>query len=76
MTMLLTNVAKFAAELKMPADVLLEQLRAAGVNKTSPQDGLTEADKEQLLSALRRAHGVDDALRKNFTLLMKWLLRQ
>jgi translation initiation factor IF-2 len=64
MTMLLTNVAKFAAELKMPADVLLEQLRAAGVNKTSPQDGLTEADKEQLLSALRRAHGVDDALRK------------
>ena len=62
--MLLTNVAKFAAELKMPADVLLEQLRAAGVNKTSPQDGLTEADKEQLLSALRRAHGVDDALRK------------
>jgi translation initiation factor IF-2 len=64
MTMLLTNVAKFAAELKMPADVLLEQLRAAGVNKTSPQDGLTETDKEQLLSALRRAHGVDDALRK------------
>ncbi len=62
--MLLTNVAKFAAELKMPADVLLEQLRAAGVNKTSPQDGLTETDKEQLLSALRRAHGVDDALRK------------
>jgi len=62
--MLLTNVAKFAAELKMPSDVLLEQLRAAGVNKTSPQDGLTEADKEQLLSALRRAHGVDDALRK------------
>ena len=25
-----TNVSKFAAELRMPADVLLEQLRAAG----------------------------------------------
>jgi translation initiation factor IF-2 len=64
MTMVLTNVAKFAAELKMPADVLLEQLRSAGVNKSSPQDSLTEADKEQLLAALRRAHGADDPLKK------------
>jgi translation initiation factor IF-2 len=69
--MLLTNVAKFAAELKMPSDVLLEQLRAAGVNKNSEQDGLTEADKEQLLAALRRAHGVDDARKKKITLTRK-----
>jgi translation initiation factor IF-2 len=69
--MLLTNVAKFAAELKMPSDVLLEQLRAAGVNKSSEQDGLTEADKEQLLAALRRAHGVDDARKKKITLTRK-----
>ena len=62
--MVLTNVAKFAAELKMPTDVLLEQLRTAGVNKSSPQDSLTEADKEQLLTALRRAHGADDPLKK------------
>ncbi len=62
--MVTTNVAKFAAELKMPADVLLEQLRAAGVNKSSPEDSLTETDKEQLLSALRRAHGADDPLKK------------
>ena len=27
------NVANFAAELKMPADVLLQQLKAAGVAK-------------------------------------------
>ncbi|MBP8309115.1 MAG: translation initiation factor IF-2 N-terminal domain-containing protein, partial [Burkholderiaceae bacterium] len=44
MTMVMTNVAKFAAELKMPADVLLEQLKAAGVTKSSPDDSLTEAD--------------------------------
>lgn len=43
--MVMTNVAKFAAELKMPADVLLEQLKAAGVTKSSPDDSLTEADK-------------------------------
>ena len=62
--MVMTNVAKFAAELKMPADVLLEQLRAAGVTKSSPDDSLTEADKEQLLTALRRSHGADDPLKK------------
>lgn len=32
------NVANFAAELKMPADVLLQQLKAAGVGKQSVDD--------------------------------------
>jgi translation initiation factor IF-2 len=40
-----TNVSNFAAELKVPAEVLLEQLRAAGVEKRSAADNLTEADK-------------------------------
>ncbi len=62
--MVMTNVAKFAAELKMPADVLLEQLKAAGVTKSSPDDALSEADKERLLTALRRSHGADDPLKK------------
>ena len=66
-----TNVAKFAAELKMPADALLEQLKAAGVHKRSPEDTLTEADKEQLLVALRRAHGADDAPKRKITLTRK-----
>ena len=66
-----TNVEKFAAELKVPAEVLLEQLRDAGVNKSSPADSLTEADKEQLLAALRRAHGADDAAKKKITLTRK-----
>ena len=38
------NVETFAAELKVPADVLLEQLRAAGVQKRSASDALSEAD--------------------------------
>ncbi|HQD81752.1 MAG TPA: translation initiation factor IF-2 associated domain-containing protein, partial [Quisquiliibacterium sp.] len=66
-----TNVSRFAAELKMPAEVLLEQLRAAGVNKKSPDDPLTETDKEQLLAALRRAHGGEDASKKKITLTRK-----
>ncbi|MFN7836163.1 MAG: translation initiation factor IF-2 [Burkholderiaceae bacterium] len=51
------TVAQFAAELKMPAGILLEQLRSAGVDKHSDTDMVTEADKTRLLDSLRRAHG-------------------
>jgi translation initiation factor IF-2 len=52
-----TSVAQFASELKVPPSVLLEQLRAAGVDKRVPEDSLTESDKSRLLEYLRRAHG-------------------
>ena len=66
------NVEKFAAELKMPTDVLLEQLRSAGVRKASAQDDLTESDKAALLSALRRAHGgPEDEAKKKITITRK-----
>jgi translation initiation factor IF-2 len=51
------NVAQFATELKMPADLLLTQLRAAGVEKSSASDPLSKEDKDKLLGHLRRAHG-------------------
>jgi len=51
------NVDQFATELKMPADLLLTQLRAAGVDKSSASDPLSKEDKDKLLSHLRRAHG-------------------
>ncbi|MEY4862495.1 MAG: Translation initiation factor, partial [Pseudomonadota bacterium] len=66
-----TNVSSFAAELRMPADVLLQQLRSAGVDKRSPDDLLTEADKAMLLAALRRAHGADEAPKKKITVVRK-----
>ncbi|QBC31571.1 translation initiation factor IF-2 [Pandoraea sp. XY-2] len=62
------NVAQFAAELKMPAGVLLEQLKAAGVEKLSADDSLTEADKARLLEHLRRSHGAGDGDKKKITL--------
>ncbi|MCO5118648.1 MAG: translation initiation factor IF-2 [Burkholderiaceae bacterium] len=65
------TVSAFAAELKMPTDVLLEQLSAAGVRKTSPDDSLSEADKEQLLVALRKAHGGEGAPKRKITLTRK-----
>ncbi|MGE0875632.1 MAG: translation initiation factor IF-2 [Burkholderiales bacterium] len=52
-----TSVAQFASELKVPPSVLLEQLRAAGVDKRVPEDSLTETDKSRLLDYLRRSHG-------------------
>ena len=65
------TVSAFAAELKMPTDVLLEQLSAAGVRKSSPDDSLSEADKEQLLLALRKAHGGEGAPKRKITLTRK-----
>ena len=47
--MAVTTVAQFAAELNRPAGTLLEQLQSAGVAKKSPDDALTESDKERLL---------------------------
>jgi translation initiation factor IF-2 len=67
-----TNVGQFAAELKMPESALLEQLRAAGVEKKSVEDVLSADDKAKLLEALRRAHGTEaGAEKKKITLTRK-----
>jgi translation initiation factor IF-2 len=66
------NVAQFATELKMPADLLLTQLRDAGVEKSSTSDELSKADKDKLLDHLRRSHGVAaDGEKKKITLTRK-----
>jgi translation initiation factor IF-2 len=52
-----TSVAQFASELKVPPSVLLEQLRAAGVEKRVAEDSLSEQDKARLLEYLRKSHG-------------------
>lgn len=48
----------------MPADVLLEQLKSAGVSKNSEADAVTEADKGKLLESLRKAHGSESGQKK------------
>src|SRR5688572_9825298 len=59
-----TSVAQFASELKVPPSVLLEQLRAAGVDKKQPGDSLSEQDKSRLLEYLRKTHGSADTKNK------------
>ena len=51
------TVTQFAAELKMPAHVLLDQLRTAGCDIKAVSDPVTDSDKVKLLESLRRAHG-------------------
>ena len=58
------SVAQFAGELKVKPAVLLEQLKAAGVEKRLADDTLTEQDKTKLLEYLRKAHGATDAKTK------------
>ena len=52
-----TSVLQFASELGLPAELLLEQLKSAGVSKFSSSDQLTESDKTLLLGYLRKEHG-------------------
>ncbi|ALX83098.1 translation initiation factor IF-2 [Achromobacter denitrificans] len=61
------TVAQFATELKMPANVLLEQLRSAGVDLKSVDDSVTDSDKAKLLESLRRAHGATEGKKITLT---------
>lgn len=66
------NVAQFATELNMSADLLITQLRASGVEKSSASDPLSKEDKDMLLEHLRRAHGATpDAEKKKITMMRK-----
>jgi len=66
-----TTVAQFATELKKTPELLLDQLKSAGVPKSAASDALTEADKQRLLGFLKASHGTVDAERKKITLVKK-----
>jgi translation initiation factor IF-2 len=66
-----TTVAEFANELKKSSDALLEQLKAAGVDKSAPHDTLSDDDKHSLLNYLQSSHGTATAERKKITLVKK-----
>ena len=61
------TVVQFAAELKMPANVLLDQLRSAGVSVSSVDDQVTDSDKAKLLESLRRSHGATEGKKITLT---------
>ena len=65
------TVAEFANELKKSPETLLDQLKAAGVGKSSASDPLTESDKQKLLAHLQASHGTASSDRKKITLVKK-----
>lgn len=65
-----TTVAQFALVMKLTEEMLMEQLKAAGVPKTDASDKLTEADKTRLLAYLQEAHGHKEE-KKKITLTRK-----
>ena len=65
-----TTVEQFAGELKLPTLLLLEQLKSAGVHKSSADDQLSEGDKAALLEHLRKEHGTQ-ATKSKITLTRK-----
>jgi translation initiation factor IF-2 len=65
-----TSVLQFASELGLPAELLLEQLKSAGVSKVASSDQLSEQDKNLLLDYLRKEHGVE-APKNKITLTRK-----
>ena len=69
--MALSTVAQFAAELGLPTTLLIEQLKSAGVNKTSVDEFLEESDKSALLDYLRKEHGAASAPKNKITLTRK-----
>ncbi len=66
-----SNVEEFATELGLPVDLLLEQLKSSGVNKSSASDELKEEDKAALLTYLRSEHGASLRPKSKITLTRK-----
>ena len=67
-----TTVKVLAKELKRTAADLLDQLKAAGIDKGSEDDSITEKDKTALLEHLQKAHGNAEAgARKKITLIKR-----
>lgn len=65
------TVGAFANELRMPADLLILQFRAAGIDKNGESDPVSKEDKDALLDHLRRTHGVGEEDKKKITLTRK-----
>ena len=61
------QISQLAADVGIPVERLLHQLQDAGIEKSSADDMLTEAEKLSLLNFLRRSHGKAEADDKGAT---------
>ena len=56
-----TTVKDLAADLNLPVETLLSQLKEAGLSQSTPADELSEADKDRFLTSLQVARGSSNA---------------
>ena len=63
-----TTVKDLAADLNLPVETLLSQLKEAGLSQSTPADELSEADKDRFLTSLQVARGSSNAGRRKITL--------
>ncbi len=66
-----TTVKKLADIVGTPVDTLLKQMKEAGLDHGSADDAVSDDQKQQLLSFLRRSHGTADAEPQKITLKRK-----
>ncbi|RMX08571.1 translation initiation factor IF-2 [Corticibacter populi] len=52
-----STITEFATELKQDAQAVLRQLKAAGIEKASVDDAISDVDKQHYLTYLRSTHG-------------------
>ena len=55
------SLERFADDLRMPLELLIEQFQRAGINGLTPQDRVDSAAKDVLLAYLRAEHGAGGA---------------
>ncbi len=67
------TIKGFADQIGIPPETLLRQLDAAGIAAKSPDDALSDDEKEKLFHYLRASHGGGDegAAKKKITLKRK-----
>ena len=57
-------ISKFAEEIGLPAELLLEKLKAAGIDKSGQSDSLSQKDKMKLLDFLRGGSSTSSTVKK------------
>ncbi|GIX31896.1 MAG: hypothetical protein KatS3mg124_2368 [Porticoccaceae bacterium] len=67
------TVSQLAESVKTPVERLLKQMAEAGLPHSSPQDRVTEEEKQQLLAYLRSLHGEEGGEPRKITLRRKTL---
>ncbi|MFZ5756848.1 MAG: translation initiation factor IF-2 [Pseudomonadota bacterium] len=65
------TVRQLADKLNVTADMLLTQMRDAGLAHSTADAAVSDVEKEQLLSHLKRAHGKEEGESKRITLKRK-----